>query len=832
MPDEKHIFKYEALPIPSYEEATSSRTSTPAVEAPDNETANAEERRGLIANDDNEPRNPVPTRRAGYRPPLTPGYRPPTVEDAEGSDRDSLDAVDLLGHEEGRASIGSEDREVRREMEELEMDEDTQQSPWSKRMTSISRSLRLPFNIKLPNWKFRLPKWDADLFILLGRVFAIILVGFIVYFLFVSDLFTSAASRMAGQMFDPESVRIFVQEQVSADNIRSYLEHVTSYDHIAGTEGDYALGQWVEGMFATAGLEQVWTDEYEVYLNYPRADGRAVEILNVDGTVAWSAKIDEEKVYPDREQTLAFHGHSKSGDVKGPLIYANYGSREDFKTLHDSGIETTGAIALVRYYGSEGDRALKIKAAEEAGFIGCLIYSDPAEDGFVLGPAYPDGRYMPSDGVQRGGVSLMSWAVGDVLTPGWPSKKGQLRLQPGDAKGLNKIPSLPLAWRDAQPLLQAIKGYGEAVSDGWKGGVPDTEWWSGNLSSPIVRLKNEQDEEVYQPIWNVMGRIRGVEQKEKRIIVGNHRDAWAFGAVDPGSGTAVLLEIVRIFGMLVDRGWRPLRTIEFASWDGEEYNLIGSTEYVEDNMKMLRSDGYAYLNVDVAVAGEEFHAAASPVFGKSLLHALDRTTDPTTNETMRKTWDDRQGRLEGLGAGSDYVAFQDLAGVSSFDMGFQGKPFPYHSVYDNFEWMEKFGDPGFEKHKVLGQIWALLILEMADKPVLPFDIEAYSSSITHWTQELQNWADGQGAHGEKGAGFSMEPLTQAVLELARNVQEWAKWENTWMSNVYATGGFEGAAWGSQRLHRNNLMSGFEKALLDLEDGGGVSYLECRMLQNH
>lgn len=824
MTDEKHAYKYEeSLPIPTYDEATSSRTATPNA---DRETGNAEERSGLLSN--SEARIPIPTRRNGYRPPSTPGYRPPTVDDPVGSERSSLDAVDLLDGHDGRDSIDSEDREVQREMEEMEIEEPPQ-SAWGKRIDSISRSLHLPFlrnwRWKMPNFsipKFNIPKWNADLFILMGRVFAIILVSAIVYVLFVSDIFSGAAQRMAGQMFDPESVRIYVQERASAENIRGYLEHITSYDHIAGTEGDFALGQWVEGMLAKAGLEQVWTDEYEVYLNYPREDGRAVEILNEDGSVRWAAQIDEEKVYPDRPQTLAFHGHSKSGDVKGPLIYANYGSKDDFKRLYDSGIETTGAIALVRYYGTQGDRALKIKAAEEAGFIGCLIYSDPGEDGFVQGTPYPDGRYMPADGVQRGGVSMMSWGVGDVLTPGWPSKEGALRLRPGDAKALNKIPSLPLAWRDAQPLLQAMQGFGQPLPHEWRGGVPDVEWWSGNLSSPIVHLKNEQDEIEKQPIWNVMGRIRGVEQKEKRVIVGNHRDAWTFGAVDPGSGTAVMLEVARIFGELVSKGWRPLRTIEFANWDGEEYNLIGSTEYVEENMKMLRSDGYVYMNVDVAVAGEEFHAAASPVFKKSLLRVLDRTTDPSKNATMRQSWDERNAKLEGLGAGSDYVAFQDMAGTSSFDMGFQGPPFPYHSVYDNFEWMDKFGDPGFQHHQVLAQIWALLILEMADRPVLPFDMEAYSSAITHWTMDLQNWAEHKGANQEGNFPFTMQPLTEAVLALARNVQEWAKWENDWMTNIYATGGFEGAKWGAQRLKRNDKMANFETALLDLSNGGGVS----------
>lgn len=346
--------------------------------------------------------------------------------------RDSLEDVDFLPGDDRRDSINSED-EVRREMEEMEvLDPPAEPSTWTKRISSISQSLsfiHLPLNLKMPNWKFKMPKFNADVFILLGRIFAVLLVTGVVYLLFVSGIFKSTTQRTPGQMYPQEEVRIFVQRSVTAENIRGYLEHITSFDHMAGTEGDYVLSEWVAGLFEKAGLEDVRTDEFGVYLNYPKAGGRAVELLAADGTVRWAAEIEEEQAYnPPRQQTMVFHGHSKTGDVKGPLIYANYGSREDFKRLYDSGIETTGAIALVKYYGSQGDRALKVKAAEQAGFVGCIIYSDPSEDGFLKGEVWPNGRYLPSDGVQRGSVSLMSWVVGDVLTPGWASKPGAKRI--------------------------------------------------------------------------------------------------------------------------------------------------------------------------------------------------------------------------------------------------------------------------------------------------------------------------------------------------------------------------------------------------------------------
>jgi hypothetical protein len=647
-----------------------------------------------------------------------------------------------------------------------------------------------------------------------------------VYLLFVSDLFTSAAARMGGQMFDPESVRIHVQSMVNEQRIKEYLRVVTNTDHMAGTEGDFMLAEYVKNFFQSNFLENVRMDEYEVYLNYPKEGGRKVEILAEDGSVAWAAKIDEDPVYtdPPRAQTPVFHGHSKSGDVAGPLIYASYGSREDFKRLYDSGIETTGAIALVRYYGTQGDRALKVKAAELAGFAGCIIYSDPADDGFKQGSVAPKGRYMPAGGVQRGAVSLMSWVVGDVLTPGWASTKDAKRIPKEDNPGLVNIPSLPLSWGDAQHLLQAIQGFGQPCPEEWKGGIPDVEYWSGNLSSPRVRLLNDQDEVEKQPIWNVMGGIKGVEQGEKAIIVGNHRDAWVYGASDPGSGTAVMLEVIRIFGDLVTKGWRPLRSIEFASWDGEEYNLIGSTEYVENNIEGLRRDAYAYLNVDVAVGGNVFQASGSPVFKKSLLRVLDRITDPIQNATLRELWDKRNGQLDGLGAGSDYVAFQDMAGTSSLDFGFDGPPFPYHSAYDNFEWMCEVGDPGFQYHKLLAQVWALLILEFSDRLVLPFDISSYSSSLTQWTIDLENWAASKGINQDGNPPFSTEPLREAVLQFANDARYFEKWEMDWDSVVLGGGGFESGVLAAHRKSHNNRMANFETHLLDLEEGGGVSFV--------
>lgn len=568
MPSEKQPF-YDPVP-PTYDEALA--TSSRRWPAQRSEAEEPETQSLLPHAESSATSSRRPTR-----------YRPPMVET---DDEDSLFGSD--------SEVDDDDDEeaahVRREMQEMDIEEPSRSrgSTWSK---------RIGFKLSLPRWKWswrprlpqiRLPlssrtaaadgadaqdnetatesrRWEMPkldnltLILAFARLVALVVVLGFLYFLFASGIFGGLSSRLGvGLRFDPEDLRQHVQRNVEAMRMRASVQHFSHYAHIAGTEGDYATAMDVENMFHRAGLDKVEVDEYYVYVNYPRQDGRTVQILDKGGEKAiWTAKLEEDEMGGETagRQTYAFHGHSKSGDVKGPLIYANYGSRDDFKKLEEKGIDTQGAIALVRYYGTQTDRSLKVKAAELAGFAGCLIYSDPADDGFLKGDVAPHGRFMPADGVQRGAVSMMSWMVGDVLTPGWESKKGMPRIKVNETAGLVKIPSLPLAWRDAQVLLQHLRGHGQPVPDGWKGGVPDVgEWWTGNLTSPVVRLQNEQDEIEQQPIWNVYGKIIGMEQTARSVILGNHRDAWAFGAVDPHTGTAIMIELARIFGGLLQRG--------------------------------------------------------------------------------------------------------------------------------------------------------------------------------------------------------------------------------------------------------------------------------------
>lgn len=799
MGDDK--YDYQALPIPTYEEATGEPSSSRL----DHGEGNDAERQGLL---DRSPSH----------------YQPPTVE----SVRNSLD--DLASSVSGSAR-GSED-ELRRELEQMDVDDSAHGSSnarprlrqqFSKRFNSLTRTLSaihrplqryLP---SLPSFRFNITFADVRSHmkdqgcLMLLRLFALLLVLSLVYVFFIGDLFNLNSRMVMGQTYSASAVENFVQGHINETKIAENLKHITQSPRVAGTKASFYLAEWMEEEFHRAGFDHVQREEFHVYLNYPRDDGRKVAIIDPPHLV-WEAALQEKDA-----EIPAFHGHSKSGNVTGPLVYANFGSREDFKSLADKDISLKGAIALVRYYGTEPDRALKIKAAEMAGAAGCIIYSDPMQDGFIKGPAYPDGRYMPEDGVQRGGVSLMSHVVGDVLSPGFASTPGAShRLSPEDSPGLVQIPSLPIAWRDAQRLLQGLKGHGSKVPKDWVGGVPKVEeWWTGDEKSPTVHLMNLQDEVSEMPIYNIHGTITGLEERDKKIIVGNHRDSWCMGSVDPGSGTAVFMEVVRAFGELLNYGWRPLRTIEFVSWDGEEYNLIGSTEHVEKEVENLRSNAYAYLNVDVGVSGPTFRASGSPVFERSLLQILGRLSDPHSNKTLKDIWKDTGKKLEPLGAGSDYVAFQDIAGTSSIDFGFEGEPFPYHSCYESYDWMEKFGDPDFQYHKLLAQFWSLLLLDLSENPMLPFDINAYADAITGWVKDLDKFAK------SKKADVNLEDLVNAAKGLKDNAGRFEEWNQIWHDTVWGSGGYESNVMAIQRVNHNVRMASFDTHLLDLEEGGGV-----------
>lgn len=436
--------------------------------------------------------------------------------------------------------------------------------------------------------------------------------------------------------------------------------------------------------------------------------------------------------------------------MTAPFVYVNYGTYQDFEDLVKANISLAGNIALARYGGIF--RGLKVKRAQELGMLGCVIFTDPGDDGEITAEngydTYPNGPARNPSSVQRGSVQFLSVAPGDPTTPGYPSKPGVPR-QPVDG-AIPSIPSLPISYAEAVPILKALNGHGPKAED-------FNKYWTRNAGlgykgvkynigpspdSVVLNLVNEQNYTI-TPQWDVIGIINGSIPDEV-VVVGNHRDAWiAGGAGDPNSGSAVLNEAIRSFGKALEQGWKPLRTIVFASWDGEEYGLIGSTEWVEEFLPWLSATNVAYINVDVGVRSPVFTASAAPLLSQLIYDVTAMVPSPNQTvkgQTVRDTWD---GHISTMGSGSDFTAFQDYAGIPSLDFGFGGEAssspvYQYHSNYDSYHWMSEFGDPGFVYHKTMAQILGLAVAKVADTPVVTMNATDYAVALKGYVGQIEN----------------------------------------------------------------------------------------------
>jgi N-acetylated-alpha-linked acidic dipeptidase len=518
----------------------------------------------------------------------------------------------------------------------------------------------------------------------------------------------------------------------SPERARQTLRTLTAKPHLAGTPEDYATALYVRDELQRAGFD-VELVEYEVYL--PRPKSRRVEMT---APTKYRCALTEPALPedPDSASPLAvptFAAWSPSAKVEAPVVYVNYGLPRDYEVLEKLGVSVRGKIALARY--GECYRGVKAQVAQEKGAVGLLVYSDPKDDGYVQGKTYPDGPWRTDNCVQRGSYRAFTQPPGDPLTPGRPAKKGTPRLAPKDA-GLPRIPIQPLSYRDALPILESLRG--PAAPKEWIGGLP-IEYRIGN-GETRVRMTLTMDYRM-RTIWNVIGTLTGKDYPDEWILLGNHRDAWVYGAVDPSSGTTALLEVARAFGELRKTGWQPRRTIKLCSWDAEEYGLIGSTEWVEEHLAELREKAVCYLNVDSAVSGDNFRASAVPSLWSVTKAVLRDVPDASGTRSLYDNWraQDPQApevRFGKLGSGSDYAPFLQIAGIACLDMASTGSYGVYHSTYDSFRWMEKFGDPTFSRHAAMARGWALLAFRLAESHRIGLNLLDYAREIERLAQEL------------------------------------------------------------------------------------------------
>jgi N-acetylated-alpha-linked acidic dipeptidase len=533
-----------------------------------------------------------------------------------------------------------------------------------------------------------------------------------------------------------------------AKNIGEYMKRMSARPHHLGSAYDKDNAEWILSKFREWG----WDARLETYdVLFPTPKERLVEMV---APAAFTLKLDEPPVAVDptsgqkTEQLPSFNAYSIDGDVTAPLVYVNYGRPQDYVELDRRGISVKGAIVIARYGASW--RGIKPKVAAERGAVGCLIYSDPMDDGYVVDDVFPDGPMRNSSGVQRGSVMDMPTYPGDPLTPGIGATPDAKRLDIKDVTTLTKIPVLPISYADAQPLLSALRG---PVAPGdWRGALPITYHVGPGPARVHLKVAFNWDR---ARVYNVVARIQGSTYPDEWVIRGNHHDAWVNGAADPGAGMSAELEEARAIGELVKQGWRPKRTLVYIAWDGEEQALLGSTEWVEDHDKDLREHAVAYVNSDGNGRGF-LNASGSHSLEQLVNSVAKEVADP---ETTRSVWQRLQARMiargsrdvrndarsradlriAALGSGSDYSAFLQHNGVPSLNLGFGGldaNDGVYHSIYDDYYHFTKFLDTDFAYGRALAQVAGTTTIRLADADLLPFEFTNLADTVQTYVKEL------------------------------------------------------------------------------------------------
>ncbi len=534
----------------------------------------------------------------------------------------------------------------------------------------------------------------------------------------------------------------------SSDEARKHHRYFTVEPHPAGSPRNNELAEHIAEVWKQQGLEAVTIHRYDVLSSYPREVS-----LEMVAPVRYKASLREDAydVDPDTKNprvSSGYLGFSASGEVTAPVVYAFSGNPADYELLKKNGIDVRGKIVLVRYSNPYSYRGFKALTAERMGAAAILIYSDPMEDGFVKGKVFPEGPWGPESHIQRGAITYDFLVAGDPLTPGWAALPDAKRIPIEEARSVPKIIAVPLSWRDAKPLLENLDGP-EAPKE-WQGGLPIKYRLGGERVR--VHVKADMDTRV-MPNYVVEGRIRGSELPDEWIVLGNHRDAWEFGGVDPSSGTASMMEMTRALGELKKQGLRPRRTLVICSWDGEEVALTGSTEWGEHFAEELQRKAVAYLNVDSSVSGPNFSGSAVASLGPTLVE-VTRAVEGPSGKSLYEEW--KKARAEGarggptsqggkdeqlvdvrIGSGSDHTVFLNHLGIPTVGLEFDGPYGVYHSMYDNHYWMANIGDPGFQYHRAMAQLWGALGLRLANADVLPLDFAFYGETLRGFVRELE-----------------------------------------------------------------------------------------------
>jgi N-acetylated-alpha-linked acidic dipeptidase len=597
--------------------------------------------------------------------------------------------------------------------------------------------------------------------------------------LFCVAIFGQARGHDAIRGFSPartEAERLLelkLQSIPDAARAEVDLRQLTSEPHMAGTEASHRVAEWLRDQYRSYGFEaEIVT--YSVWLPQPREVKLELTAPSRKPLASPEPLVALDKSTSDDRVSVAFNIYSPSGEVTAPVMYVNYGMSEDYRDLDSLGISVEGKIILARY--GKGYRGVKAKLGEEHKAAGLILYSDPQDDGSAVGETFPHGPWRPMGGIQRGSIFYSQLYPGDPLRPASGSAPDAKRIDPANASSLPHIPTLPISAQDASVILASLDG--PRVPVGWQGSLPLAYHVGPGAAEVHMKLVMDYQQ---RPIYNVIAQLRSSDDDEW-VVLGNHHDAWVFGAVDPGSGTATMLEVARSLGELARSGWKPRRTIVMCEWDGEEPGLLGSTAWVEANRVELQAKAVAYINTDVGVSGPNFTASATPSLKELVREVTREIPAPSGKRSVYDSWREHaaQEKVEAtgsarpeakagpsdtapignLGAGSDFSPFFDFAGIPSMDMGFSGSYGVYHSLYDDFYWMKQFGDPTFSYHTTLARIIGTITLRLDEADVLPFDYTAYASEIARATNELVSKAS---RLNEKDANLRV--VTDAAAQL-------------------------------------------------------------------
>ncbi len=542
------------------------------------------------------------------------------------------------------------------------------------------------------------------------------------------------------------ALEALLAQRVNRDSTGAAFRVLTAEPHPAGSARNKVLADWVAEKYRAAGLEDVKLHRYDVYLPWPREVS-----VTMTAPTRYVATMKEDVVAadPDTKQDpgITYLGMTASGDVTGELVYASSGNPGDYDWLEAHGVSVKDKIVLVRYSVPYSYRGYKALVAQQRGAKALLIYSDPQEDGYRKGLTFPDGPYGPLSHIQRGSITYDFIVPGDPLTPGWASVDGAKRIPIAEARSAPTIMMAPISARDAAPLLEALTGPVAPAS--WQGALPFT--YRVGAGPATVHVKIDMDGAT-RPIWVVEGRIKGSEEPDKYVVLGNHRDAWVFGGVDPSSGSATQLEMARVLGGLAKEGRRPRRSIVFASWDAEEWHLTGSTEWGEQFADDLRKNGIAYINVDGSTSGSNLQVGTVASLNHLVVETARDVTDPASGGSLLAAWGkslagEQAATIGGgasrtnavrntldypgnaLGSGSDYTVFLNFLGLPVIEMSFGGPYGVYHSIYDDYYWMTHVGDPGFRYMATMADVWGRMALRLANADVYPFDFQLYASRV-------------------------------------------------------------------------------------------------------